>query len=347
MVDIEYCSSSFLMYRTIADRKRCFSDRITPTYFEMPAVFDQVHDSVELELYLKRHVEEACKGNKAALALSGGIDSAILAKFMPKGSVAYTFKCVVPGIDVTDETPMAAQYAKECGLKHRVVNIYWEDFERFAPLLMKRKGTPIHSIEIQIYKASLIAKEEGFETLIFGESSDANYGGLNGLLSKDWTIGEFVDRYAYVAPYHVLKKFQIITEPIIRFSKDGLVNVHEFIRNFFFVESMGSYKNACDLADIQFSAPYARTRMAIPLDLDLVRAGKNKYLVRELFNRLYPNYTIPPKTPMPRPMEQWLSSWDGPKRKEFWENCTLNMSGDQKWLVWCLERFLDMLDDEE
>lgn len=51
-----------------------------------------------------------------ALVLSGGIDSAILAKFMPKGSIAYTFKCVVPGVQVTDETVIASKYAQECGL---------------------------------------------------------------------------------------------------------------------------------------------------------------------------------------------------------------------------------------
>ena len=114
--------------------------------------------------------------------MSGGIDSAIIAKYMPKGSTAYTFKCVVPGTEVTDESAQAAKYAKECGLKHKVIEIYWEDFVRFAPELMKHKGAPIHSIEVQIYKAALKAKEEGFERLIFGESSDVSYGGLSCLL---------------------------------------------------------------------------------------------------------------------------------------------------------------------
>ena len=58
-----------------------------------------------------------------------------------------------------------------------------------------------HSIEVQIYKAALKAKEEGFERLIFGESSDVSYGGLSGLMSKDWRVGEFIDRYTYVKPY--------------------------------------------------------------------------------------------------------------------------------------------------
>ena len=52
---------------------------------------------------------------------------------MPKGSTAYTFRCVVPGMQVTDESPAAARFAAECGLKHEIIDIYWEDFEALTP----------------------------------------------------------------------------------------------------------------------------------------------------------------------------------------------------------------------
>ena len=333
------------MYRTIANHSYSFSEKLMPSFYQMPKEFDMIHDSLELEKSLKKSIEETCKAHKAAIALSGGIDSAILAKFMPKGSVAYTFKCVVPGIDVLDETPIAAAYAAECGLDHKVVEVYWEDFEKYSTELMKHKGTPIHSIEVQIYKASLIAKKEGHDMFIFGESSDLNYGGLSGLLSRDWTIGEFVDRYAYVKPYYALKDSVIVTQPITDCNKDGFVDVHKFDTGFFFVEAMGSYTNACSTAEIGLSTPYAKTRLATPLDLKRIRSGENKYLVRELFQRLYPGFPIPPKTPMPRPMDEWLANWEGPVRSEFWEHCTNGLSGDQKWLIWCLEHFFNVLDE--
>ena len=82
------------------------------------------------------------------------------------------------------------------------------------------------------------------------------------------------------------------------------------------------------------------TQDALTVGRELV----GKYLVREIFRRLYPNFVIPPKTPMPRPMNEWLKDWEGPKREEFWPHCTEGMTGDQKWLVWCLEKFLDMCD---
>lgn len=42
---------------------------------------------------------------------------------------------------------------------------------------------------------------------------------------------------------------------------------------------------------------------------------KNKYLVREIFHRLYPNLEVPSKIPMSRPMTEWLKDWEEPKKK--------------------------------
>ena len=342
-----YCSSSYLMYRTIANHNFSFSTKYPPNFYVEKNDYSQIHNSLELEEYLKNSVEKICSSKKTALALSGGIDSAILAKFMPRGSIAYTFKCVVPGKTVIDETKQAAKYAKECGLEHRVIEIYWEDFENYLPDLMLHKGAPAHSIEVQIYKAGLQAIRDGNEAIIYGESSDLNYGGLSGILSKDWTVGEFLDRYSYVNPSHVLKEFCIITDPITQYENNGFINVHEFDRGFFFNEAMGSYTNACEKAGIELSTPYAETRMAVPLDLERIRRGDNKYLVRELFHRLYPSFIVPPKTPMPRPMDEWFRNWTGPFRAEFWPNCTKNMTGDQKYYVWALEKFLSLIDSDK
>lgn len=343
-VDKEYCMSSFLMYRTIADETKCFAEGFKPNIFRADFPKIPVANSSDLEKAIAVQMKEWTKDGKAALALSGGIDSAILAKYMPEGSTAYTFQCIVPGIEVTNEVPQAKKYAEENHLHHEVIEIYWEDFERCAPILMKHKGAPIHSIEVQIYKAALKAKADGFERLIFGESSDVNYGGLSGLMSKDWTFGKFAERYTYLMPYMVLKKPQMILEPYRQYENDGMIDAHEFCRTFFLEEGMGSYVNACQCAGIDIQTPYIHTKLSVPLDYDRVRAGENKYVVRELFKKLYPNWTIPTKTPMPRPMNEWMASWSGPTRSEFWSHCTDSLTGDQKWLVWALERFLNMLE---
>ena len=182
---------------------------------------------------MRRATQEACKDGKAALALSGGIDSAALARFMPKGSTAYTFRCVVPGMQVTDESPGAARYAEKCGLDHRIVDIYWEDFEALTPALMKRKGMPVHSIEIQIYKAALQAKRDGFERLIFGETADVIYGGLDGLLSRDWLAGDFIERFAFVPAWKVRCAGCAAGDRfMLAYERDGHIDPHEFTQFF-------------------------------------------------------------------------------------------------------------------
>lgn len=341
----KYFLSSFLMFRTIVDRQTGFIsneyNQFDKVYYERKPIFN----SLELESYLKTRVNEVSSSGKVGIALSGGIDSAILAKYMPKGSIAYTFKCIVPGVSVVDETKMASEYAKSCGLEHRIVEIFWDDFEKYAPELMKNKNAPIHSIEVQLYKAALQAKKDGIDTLIFGEAADAVYGGLSNLLSKDWLIGDFIERYSFAMPYKILKNSELVLAPFKKFvnSDSGKISPHEFISSFFIKESVDSYLNSLSLAGVKPVLPYPETFLATEIDIKRIRQGENKYLVREIFQRLYPGWVVPPKTPMPRPMNEWFKDWEGPKRSEFWPHCTENMTGDQKWLVWILEKYLDTI----
>lgn len=329
--------SSFLMYRSL---NPC-ENTVMTKYFPKRT---PVKDSFDLEEHLKNCIKNLGE-NRIALALSGGIDSAILAKYVPKDTIAYTFKCIVPGIEVTDETKTAKKYADECGLEHKIIEIYWEDFEEYAPLLMKHKKAPIHSIEVQIYKASLQAKKDGIGTIVFGEAADAIYGGLSGLLSKDWTIGAFIDRYSFLMPYKVLKNFELNFNPYKKWENDGKIDPHDFISHIFINESIGSYINAVEVAGQKLVLPYPETYMATEIDYGRIRSGENKYLIREIFERLYPGFLIPPKTPMPRPINEWLKAWKGPEREEFWENCVEDLTGDQKWLLWSLEKFLNLLEE--
>lgn len=343
--DKNFCMSHFLMYRTLAETNKTFKKGITPNIWKRKEKTIPINSSVTLHDALQKQINSICQNKPVALALSGGIDSAILAKLVSKDTTAYTFKCIVPGIKVLDESIVAAQYAKECNIKHKIIEIYWDDFEKYSPLLMKHKGAPIHSIEVQIYKAAIQAKQDGFDTIIFGESADLNYGGLSDLLSRDYTIGQFIDRYSYVLPHHILKEPQIINTPCLPYLENGKINVHEFCRGFFLTEAMGSYSNACECANIKLETPYVNTRLLPELDIERIRNGENKYIIRELFNLLYPNWKIPPKTPMPRPMNEWMKNWQGPKRPEFFSNSITNMTGDQKWYIWILEQFLNLIEN--
>src|SRR5574344_377211 len=131
-VDKKYCMSSFLMYRAIVDETKCFTKEYIPSHFKVDFPRIPIANSFELESTMKDLMKEWTADGKSALALSGGIDSAVLAKFMPKGSKVYTFQCIVPGKEVTNEVPQASKYVKKCGLEHEIVKIYWEDMEKYA-----------------------------------------------------------------------------------------------------------------------------------------------------------------------------------------------------------------------
>jgi asparagine synthetase B (glutamine-hydrolysing) len=345
IVDKVYAMSSFLQFRTVYDAHVKFSDktnvpRRANTSFAGNRV--PIHTSGELYEFVESYVKREAADGKTALALSGGIDSAICAAFMPKSSTAYTFRCVVPGKQVTDESKNAKRYCETNGLEHRVIDVYWEDYEALSPVLMRYINAPFHSIDIQIYKAALQVKKDGFEKLIFGQGADLIFGGFDKLLSRNWTIGEFIDRYSCVLPYKVLKEFRLITEPFDRYEKNGYIRLHNFLDNHLFWEDIHSYHNSCAAAGIEFAGAYMNA-IHKPLDIERVRSGESKYLVREVFKRLYPDFNIPKKTPMPRPMDEWFENWTGPKRPEFRKNCQVNMTGDQKYYIWVLEKFLDVI----
>lgn len=147
-------------------------------------------------------------------------------------------------------------------------------------------------------------------------------------------------------PYRILKDSVINLEPFKRHEKKGRIDPYEFINDVFINESVGSYINATKAAQMDVCLPYAETYLDTTIDYNRIRHGENKYLVRELFARLYPRYKIPEKTPMPRPTYEWLMNWKGPERKEFWDNCIDGLSGDQKWMVYSLDKYLGLFKND-
>ncbi len=202
---------------------------------------------------------------------------------------------------------------------------------------------PMHSIEIMLYKAYSLAKSQGIEKVFDGNAADSVYGGLNGLLSKEWLFDDFVKRFIYLDSVKVLKNpisMEYIFEPY-RIDNDK-IDTLAVIKNVYSVESGSSYMHAADLVGIERVSPYYFSYLSEPLDLKRIRNGEPKYLLRELFLKKYPNMEIPTKIPMPRATEQWLANWEGPKRDEFIPNCVQGLTGDQKWQLYCLEWFLDI-----
>ncbi|MBQ6067907.1 MAG: asparagine synthase [Bacteroidales bacterium] len=343
MVDKNYCCNSFLIYRYIADEGMRFSENVSPYFFKAPAKEYPIGGLEDTERAIKDYIDGIVKGGgRLGLALSGGIDSAILARYVPKDTPTYTFHCVAPG--TLDETAQARRYAEACGLKNYVIDITWDDVLANADVLMRHKGAPIHSIEAQIYAAARQARLDGVTHLLFGENADIVFGGMDGLLSQDWDFDSFVKRYAYLDPTKVLKEGRWVLEPFERYRQGNAIDFYGFIRHYFYYEANNSYDNACSTAGVQYSTPFNCMRLTFTLDYNRIRSGDTKYILRQLFNRLYPDMGQPVKVPMPRAVGEWLRDWEGPVRPEFLPHCADGLKGDQRWMIFILERFLNSLD---
>ena len=85
--------------------------------------------------------------------------------------------------------------------------------------------------------------------------------------------------------------------------------------------------------------------MSEPLDLNRIRNGEPKYLVRELFAKKYPNLQVSDKHPIPRPVDKIFADWTGPTHPEFRKDITMDqLTGNQKWQLWSAEQFLNLFD---
>ncbi len=239
----------------------------------------------------------------------------------------------------------AEYYAKYYGLTLHYVDIDWSVVGKHIDALMDAKGAAVHSIEPQILAGALQAKADGIELMIVGESSDLIFGGMDQLLSKDWTVEEFTARYTFLEPSLVLKEAADTTYLFERYRKGNHIDLLPFMDNVFSIESSSSYMNAFNLAGMPYYDPYARLRMSIPLNLSRVRNGEPKYLIRELFSIKYPEMPVPDKIPMPRPVDAYFKDYAGPTSTDFKENIDMTkLTGNQKWQLWCLDRFLHNLD---
>lgn len=285
------------------------------------------------------------KNKKLGLLLSGGMDSASLATYM-KGCDAYTFR-FLNGELQKDELHRAEKYAKINNMKLHYVDINWDIVEKNIDIIIKNKCAPVHSIEPQIYEAALQAKIDGIELMIIGESADLIFGGMDQLLSKDWDFDEFVNRYVFTKPTDVLKNPSNINYVFEKYRKENnKIDFLNFMDNIFSIESSSSYMNAFNAANLDYYDPYAKFKMAEELDLNRVRNGEPKYLIRGLFKLRYPNLEVPSKVPMPRPVDKYFENWEGPTRPEFIKNLDMSQfTGNQKWQIWCLERFLNNIDN--
>lgn len=344
MISKIYCMSSYLAFRYIekedVDFYEGFHHEVIKPVPEHEKTLITTADDIDKAI---GKVFDSLKEQKLGLLLSGGMDSAILASYI-QGGDAYTFR-FMGGEFQKEELARAEYYAKRYHIKLHYVDIDWHTVKENLKAVMEGKKAPVHSIEPQLYQAALQAKMDGVERLVVGESADLIFGGMDQLLSRDWAFDDFKNRYIFTKPENVLKEYEDMTYLFERYRKGNKIDFLKFMEDVFSVESSSSYLNAFSAAQVSYTDPYAKLKMAEALDLYRVRNGEPKYLIRELFSKKYSEIPVPDKIPMPRPVNVFFASWEGPKRPEFQENLDMRrFTGDQKWQMYCLEEFLNIYD---
>ncbi len=345
MIDKIYCMSSYMAFRYIERDDMDFYDglhheNIKPVPQNKRILVRTVDD---IDRAIKQNFDKL-KGKKLGIMLSGGMDSACLASYMP-GCDAYTFR-FLGGEFQKDELARAEYYAKYYDLKLHYVDIDWESINKPLEKIMRAKAAPVHSIEPQIYLSAMQAKADGIEHMIVGESADLIFGGMDKLLSQDWDFDAFMNRYIFTQPADVLKNTADMAYLFERYRKGEKIDFLTFMDEVFSIESSSSYLNAFAVADMPYTDPYANQQMAEPLDLYKVRHGEPKYLIRALFAKKYPEIPVPDKNPMPRPVDTYFADWKGPVRPEFKDDIDMTkFTGNQKWQMYCLEKFLDLFEN--
>lgn len=342
MIDKKYCMSSYMAFRYIENDEKEFYEgmkhnNITPIADDQRILVKTVDD---IDREIGKQMEQF-KDKKKGILLSGSMDSAIVASYL-SGSDAYTFR-FLGGEFQKEELARAEYYAKFYGLTLHYVDITWDTVISHLDACMKAKCAPVHSIEPQILQAALQAKADGVEMMFVGESSDLIFGGMDGLLAKDWTFEEFMNRYIFTKPEDVLVEPESMQYLFERYRKGDMIDFLTFMDDVFSIESSSSYLNAFAVAGMPYYDPYAKLKMADELDLYRVRHGEPKYLIRELMAKKYPEIPVANKVPMPRPVDEYFKTWEGPTRPEFRKDIDMSkFTGNQKWQMYCLEKFLEM-----
>ena len=346
MIDKDFCLSSYIAYRYIYKDDVDFYEGMKHENFKPIPDEDRikVKTAEDIDDEIQKQFDELYgKYDNIGILLSGGMDSGILASYLKPGSNAYTFSSELsPVYDL--EKKRSQNYCNKFNLNQHFIDISFEDYKEFTPIVMETKCAPVHSIEPQIYKAALTAKENGDDLIIVGESADLIFGGMDQLISKDWNFDDFVKRYNFLEPELVLKNPINVLELYEKYRlADNKIDYLKFMDEVFSIESSGSYLNAFNTAKLDYCDPYAKLIMQDELDLNRVRNGEPKYLIRELFSIKYPEFEVPDKIPMPRPVDLVFENWDGPTREEFRDDIEMSkLTGNQKWQLWCAELFLSI-----
>ena len=336
--------SSFLTFRYLVREDMQWKAGWRPDPYRLDAALQPVLTASDIDNYMVDFFAR-CKAKNMGLLLSGGMDSAVVASYLPKSTRCYTIKYEMT--NAMDESAQALEYATHWGLSCSVVNVGWRDVLKYQEVLMRHQKFPLHPAQIAVYKACLQAKADGMDGIVTGNGADCTFGGFYKLLGRDWTLDEFMRRFTFVDPALALGKSVTFRDVYEQFWDGRRFETLKFLKRIHSTGLSLAFGKTMECAGVNPIEPFEYLVFDGELNLDRIRGGEEKYLIRELFAKKYGEHAIPRKSPFGRPVDAWLRDWEGPARVEFKRNCAAGLTGDQKWLLYTLEQFLNLIGDPE
>ncbi len=279
---------------------------------------------------------------KVALFLSGGIDSAILGALLPPETRAYTIDFLSE--NKITEVDRATSHATHCGLDLQIISVTIDDYELYEDKLMIAKKAPLHPVEVALHKAAITAAEDGKTHVFVGNGADSTFGGMDKLLSKDWSFNDFVNRYTFIQPQKALRNFIDIESVYEPYRENDMIDFIGFLKRVHGTGIIQAFNNSVANTGVKLIEPFEELKLKGKLDIERIRNGEPKYILYEIFNTLFAGLSGPEKVPFARPMDEWLAQYSGPVHESFLPDLNINdFTGNQKYQLRCLDRFLFLL----
>jgi len=130
---------------------------------------------------LRGLLAQACArlpAGRVALALSGGVDSAVLAALLGARATVYTLVADLPGYS---EEAEASAVAERLGVPLRRVHVGADDYVRTLPAVITACECPLYNLHpVSRYLLARAVRADGLDVLVTGDGADEVFRGTSG-----------------------------------------------------------------------------------------------------------------------------------------------------------------------
>jgi len=284
---------------------------------------------------------------EVGILLSSGMDSMTVAACLPKGCHAYH---IVYAEGSNSEASLVEKTAAHFGLHLHIVTVSWADYEAHIDSLMAVKRSPCPPCEVSLYAACLQAKRDGVRVMFTGWGADTHFGGMDKLMSRDWTLEEFIARYSYLDPRRVLRDAPMakVYKTFQRYiTIGGKMDLMGFLTWNYHAMTLNSFLYVIRHAGLEVASPWGHLGLNHEVDFERVRSGDPKYVISEAFDLLCAGLEKSPKIPFQRPTAKYMAAHLHKEELEpsiFRDDVDLeSLTPQQKWMVWVCNRFIRSL----